>query len=244
VVEQAEKTSREPDELDKVFENTLRPLMSDSARQIFLTLVKSHETQLTTLDMQNTLEVNGTRLGKKELNNWLSSLQTSGLVQKESERGKPTTIPYNGKYTYDLWSLTEKGRQTTQKLSIFTHETPTLNNVKTIVERRLPDLKEATPEQLTQLETLYTTYKTLKALRDQEQPITLKELSAITTINRDSLEKWLKNQEKISEKSLYVLHRKDPGIVDRIAESIGLKRGAGILVSLSSEGKRMAYAIL
>ena len=244
MVDQADKASQKPNELDLTFENTLRPLMSDSARQIFMTLVKSPETKLTTLDMQSALEAHGVKLGKKELNNWLSSLQAAGLVQKEPERGKPTTTPYNGRYTYDLWSLTEKGRETMQKLSIFSHETPTLNNVKTIAEKRFPGLEEATLEQLTQLETLYTTYKTLKALRDQTRPVTLKELSAKTGINRDALEKWLENQEKINEEPLYALHRKVPGIVDKIAESIGLRWGTGLLVSLSSEGKRMASALL
>jgi len=243
VVDQAEKAPQELNELDQTFENTLRPLMSGSARQIFMTLVKSPKPQLTTLDMQNAPEARGAKLGKKELNNWLSSLQTAGLVQKEPERGKPTTTVYNGRYTYDLWSLTEKGRGTAQKLRIFTHETPTLNNVKTIVERRLPDLEEATHEQLSQLETLYISYRTLRALRDQTHSFTLKELSATTGINRDTLEKWLRNQEKKSKETLYVVHRKDPGIVERIAESIGLGRGTTLLISLSSDGKRRASAL-
>jgi predicted ArsR family transcriptional regulator len=217
--------------------------MSDSARQIFMTLVKSPETQLTTLDMQSALEARGVKLGKKELNNWLSSLQAAGLVQKEPERGKPTTTPYNGRYTYDLWSLTEKGLETMQKLSIFSHETPTLNNVKTIVERRLPSLEEATVEQLNQLEALYTTYRTLKALRSQVRPVTLGELSATTSINREALKKWLENQEKTSKEPLFELHRKSPGIVDRIVESLGFNRGAGLLVSLSFEGRRRASAL-
>lgn len=243
MVDQAEKVPQVLDELDQTFENTLRPLMSGNARQIFKTLERSPEAQLTTLDMQNALEARGAKLGKKELNNWLSSLQVAGLVQKEPERGKPTTTAYNGRYTYDLWSLTEKGRETAQKLSIFMHKTSTLNNVKPIVDRGFPDLEEITREQLIQLETLYISYRTLRALRDQTHSLTLKELSAATGIDRDTLEKWMRNQEKTSKETLYALSKKDPGIVDRIAESIGLRRGTTLLISLSSGGKRRASAL-
>ena len=81
MVDQAEKGSLSyEEELDTIFEETLRPLLSDSARQIYITLVKSAETHLTTLDMQDTLKDRGIKLSKKELNNWLSSLQSAGLV--------------------------------------------------------------------------------------------------------------------------------------------------------------------
>ena len=57
MVDQAEKESRSyEEELNEIFQETLRPLMSESARQIYITLVKSAETHLTTLDMQDTLK--------------------------------------------------------------------------------------------------------------------------------------------------------------------------------------------
>jgi hypothetical protein len=245
VVDQAEKGSLSyKEELDIIFEKTLRSLMSDSARQIYITLVKSAETYLTTLDMQDILKNRGVKLSKKELNNWLSSLQSAGLVQKDPERGKPTTTPYNDKYTYDLWSLTGKGLETAQKLSIFTQKTPTLSKVKTITETRLPGLENVTEEQMTRLETLYLNMKILRILRDEVHPSPMKQLSVKSGINHDVLQGFIERQIKSDEKPLYLLSEKGPGLGDKILEFLGLRRRREILVSLSSEGKRKVQALL
>jgi len=244
VVDQAEKESRSyEEELNEIFQETLRPLMSESARQIYITLVKSAETHLTTLDMQDTLKDREAKLSKKELNNWLSSLQSAGLVQKDSERGKPTMTPYNDKYTYDLWSLTEKGRETAQKLSIFTQETPTLNKLKTIAKTSLPDLENVTEEQMTRLETLYLNMRILRALRDEVHPSPLKQLYAKSGINQDVLQEFIEHHTKSDEISLYLLSEKGLGLGDKILRSLGLRRRRELLVSLSSEGKKKAKAL-
>ncbi len=244
MVDQAEKGSLSyKEELDIIFEETLRPLMSRSARQIYIILVKSAETHLTTLDIQDILKNRAVKLSKKELNNWLSSLQSAGLVQKDLERGKPTTIPYNDKYTYDLWSLTGKGLETAQKLSIFSQETPTLSKVKTITETRLPDLDNVTEEQITRLETLYLNMRILKVLRDEVHPVPLKQLSVKSGISQDMLQGFIERQIKSVEIPLYLLIERDLGLVDRILESLGLRRRRGTLVSLSSDGKRKAQAL-
>jgi len=244
VVDQAEKGSLSyEEELDTIFEETLRPLLSDSARQIYITLVKSTETHLTTLDMQDTLKDRGIKLSKKELNNWLSSLQSAGLVQKDPERGKPTTTPYNDKYTYDLWSLTGKGLETAKKLSIFTQETPTLSKVKTIAETSLLDLENITEEQMTRLETLYLNMRILRVLRDEVHPLPLKQLSVKSGISQDVLQGFIVRQTKSDEIPLYLLSEKGPGLGDKILGSLGLRRRRETLVSLSSEGKRKAKAL-
>jgi len=244
VVDQAEKRSLSYEEgLNAIFEETLRPLMSDSARQIYIILVKSAKTHLTTLDMQDILKDREVELSKKELNNWLSSLQSVGLVQKDPERGKPTTIPYSDKYTYDLWSLTGKGLETAKKLSIFTQETPTLSNVKTITETSLPDLENITEEQMTQLEALYMNTRILRALRDEVHPSPLKQLSAKSGITQDELNKFIARQIKSDEKPLYLLSEKVQGLGDKILWSLGLRRRRENVVSLSFEGKKKAQAL-
>jgi len=244
VVDQAEKGSRSyEEELNTIFEETLRPLLSDSARQIYIILVKSAETHLTTLDMQDTLKDREVKLSKKELNNWLSSLQSAGLVQKDAERGKPTTIPYSNKYTYDLWSLTDKGLETAQKLSIFTQETPTLNKLKTIAEISHSDLENVTEEQMTRLETLYLNMRTLRTLRDEVHPSPLKQLSAKSGISQDVLQEFIEHQTKSDEIPLYFLSEKGPGLGDKILGHLGLRRRRETLVSLSSEGKRKAQSL-
>lgn len=242
MVDQAEPGSEAKytkDELDEAFEKTLRPLMSDSARLIYMTLKESQEPNLTTLDMQNELRRHGVKLSKKELNNWLSSLQATGLVQKEPERGKPTTIPYDGKYTYDLWSLTEKGRETARRLSFFTQKIPTLNNVKT----GLPTLETMTTGHIRDLEKLYLSIKILSALRDQEEPTDTLSLSTETGIRHEKILKWIKADEDLSIKNLYLLDRKTPSLIDRILASLGLRETEIYNVSLSPEGKKRAEAL-
>ncbi|MFH2112441.1 MAG: hypothetical protein ABIJ47_14425 [Candidatus Bathyarchaeota archaeon] len=246
MVDQAEPGSEAgytKDELAEAFEKTLRPLMSDSARIIYLTLKESKEPNLTTLDMQNELRKHGVKLSKKELNNWLSSLQATGLVQKEPERGKPTTIHYNGRYTYDLWSLTEKGRETAHRLSIFTQKTPTLNNVKTIVRTELPTLETITTGHIRDLEKLYLSMKVLSALRDQEEPTDTPSLSTETGIRHEKILEWIKADKDISIKNLYLLDRKTQNLMDRMLASLGLRETEIYNISLSPEGKKRAEAL-
>jgi len=247
VVDQAEiegESSTSKDELDKIFEGTLRPLLSESARLIYLTLRESEEPNLTTQDMQNKLKKYGVKLSKKELNNWLSSLQASGLVQKEPERGKPTTIPYEGRYTFDLWSLTEKGRETAQKLSILTQKNPSLNNVKTIVKTRLPTLETITTDNIRDLEKLHISTTILIALRGQEEPVDTLSLSTKTGIRHEKILEWLKAREDSTTRNLYLLDRKMPGLMDRMLGSLGLKEKEIYNVSLSPEGKKKAEALV
>lgn len=97
-------------EFDALFDIYLRPLRSENARRIFKVLVEENDARaLTTLDIQSKLKERGIRLSKKEINGWLHSLTAAGLVEKGVERGKPTTLEYHDKYTFDLWRLTDLG---------------------------------------------------------------------------------------------------------------------------------------
>jgi DNA-binding HxlR family transcriptional regulator len=231
------------DELDEAFEKTLRPLMSDNARLIYLTLKESKEPNLTTLDMQNKLKRHEVKLSKKELNNWLSSLQTTGLVQKEPERGKPTTILYNGKYTYDLWSLTEKGRETAKRLSIFTQKTPTLGKEKTIVKTQLPTIETIITDNIGDLEKLYISIKILIVLRDQKEPTDTLSLSTMTGIRHEKILEWIKAGKDFNTRNLYFFDRKTPGLMERMLGSLGFREKEIYNISLSSEGKKKAEAL-
>ena len=230
-------------ELDEAFEKTLRPLMSENARLIYLTLKESIKPNLTTLDMQDRLKDHGVKLSKKELNNWLSSLHSSGLVRKEPERGKPTTITYNGRYTYDLWSLTEKGHETAWRLSIFTGKTPILNKEKTIVEIRLPNLETITTSQVRDLEKLYISIKIMNLLLKQKKPMDTPSLSAQTGISHEKILEWIKTDEDLSIKNLYLLDRNMPSLMARILILLGLREAKTYNISLSSEGKKRAEAL-
>jgi predicted transcriptional regulator len=86
-------------------------------------IVEKEKEYLTTLDIQTHLVERGIDLSKKEINAWLRSLQDADLITKEPERGKPTTIAYDDKYTFDKWSLTEKGLTVSEGLMELISET-------------------------------------------------------------------------------------------------------------------------
>jgi len=115
-------------QFNELFEIRLRPFKSRNARVLFMILLDAGEVEyLTTLDMQTFLEKYGQQLSKKEINAWLRSLQEAGLIGKGSERGKPTIIEYDDKYTFDRWSLTSKGREIGESITYLlrTGEKPT-----------------------------------------------------------------------------------------------------------------------
>ena len=102
---------------DRLFEKAYKPFRSRNARTLFnIFIVEKEKEYLTTLDIQTHLDEGGTDLSKKEINAWLRSLQQADLITKEQERGKPTTLAYDDKYTFDKWSLTETGLNVSEGL--------------------------------------------------------------------------------------------------------------------------------
>lgn len=98
------------DKFKELFEKNLRPLKSKNARITYKIFVETKGVNfLTTLDLQTKLEELEIRLSKKEINGWLRSLYDAGLITKEENRGKPTTLDYDDKYTFDMWRLTPEG---------------------------------------------------------------------------------------------------------------------------------------
>ena len=156
-VDKSQPPNRE--ELEEIFDKTLRPLQSRNARHIFLLLRDTDQEYLTTYDMQPILEEQGNKLSKVELNNWLTALLDVGLVRKASERGKPTTMPYTRRYTFDLWKLTQKGRETSFQLDVFRGNTPIQVKetivekiVEKIIEKPVEVIVEKTIEKLVEVE--------------------------------------------------------------------------------------------
>ncbi len=148
-VDKSQPPNRE--ELEEIFEKTLRPLQSRNARHIFLILRDTEQEYLTTYDMQPILEEQGNKLSKVELNNWLTALQDVGLVRKAPERGKPTTIPYTRRYTFDLWKLTQKGQETSFQLDVFRGNTPVQVKEK-VVEKIVEKPVEVIVEKMVEVE--------------------------------------------------------------------------------------------
>ena len=174
--------------LDHLFKVDLKPLKNANARILYKIFFDSSTSKhLTTLDIQDKLKNTDVMLQKKEINAWLISLQAAGLITKESMRGKPTTIDYRGRYTYDLWGLTEKGRDIAHKIAM-------LSMGKTSL--RGPDIGQSSfdfeqkqgsnyPESIKGADP--NIIAILRALVNAKEPITLRELSEQLSPSTESL---------------------------------------------------------
>lgn len=102
---------------DDLFDRAYKPFRSRNARNLFnIFLMEKEAEYLTTLDIQTHLDRKGIGLSKKEINAWLRSLQEADLIAKQLERGKPTTLAYSDKYTFDKWNLTPIGLRVSEEL--------------------------------------------------------------------------------------------------------------------------------
>ena len=250
------------EELDEIFEETLRPLQSRNARHIYLVLRDSKEEYLTTYDIQPILEAQGNKLNKVELNNWLSALQDVGLVQKAIERGKPTMRPYNRRYTFDLWKLSQKGRETSILLEVFMGNTP-IQTVEKVVEKtiekivekpvekivekhveipKFPELHETNFEELDKIRSLSIHLTLLWALYP-DKVVDLWSLSDETGYTPEKIVEFIEYQEKINANTLYFLREIPMDLRGKIMEKLGLSPRKNYTVSLSSEGKLIAASM-
>lgn len=232
-------------ELDNLFEETLRPLQSKNARHIFMILRDSTEEYITTYDMQHTLDQQENLLTKKELNNWLTTLQESMLVEKSPDRGKPTTRPYEKRYTFDLWKLSEKGRETTVKLENFYHSVlPKEKNIEKLVQVQVqPTLENTSKSQLADLQKLVTNILLLKTLKSAGW-VDVTTVSEETGITVEKLLKFIGTEAAATETSLYVTEQGSIGLVDKLLGMLGLSSRQNVSVKLSDEGIAMASRIL
>ena len=232
-------------ELEEIFEKTLRPLQSRNARHIFLVLRDSKTEYLTTYDIQPTLEEQGTKLSKVELNNWLSALQEAGLVQKAPERGKPTTRSYDRRYTFDLWKLSQKGRKTASLLEVFSGNTP-IQIIEKVVEKsvlrpvevsKLPKLMGTSFEDYDDLRALSLHLGLLQSLY-RKDPMDILSLSDETGCTTEKIVEFIEDQAKSSSSTLYYLSEIPMDLRGKILQTIGLSPRRNYSVSLSPEGKK------
>jgi hypothetical protein len=173
--------------LDRLFEVDLRPLRNTNARILYKMFLDSKKSDyLTTLDIQDKLRSTDLTLHKKEINAWLKSLQSSGLITKEYERGKPTTIDYAGRYTYDLWGLTQKGRETARKLEIISSEKTSPSPLENI-EKDANFETEATVHANSSPYADQTMKTLLRTITDSKGILTIDEIKAKMAPSEESL---------------------------------------------------------
>jgi hypothetical protein len=223
--------------LDRLFEVDLKPLKNNNARILYKIFLDSKTSKhLTTLDIQDKLKTTDLMLQKKEINAWLSSLQSAGLITKENMRGKPTTIDYIGRYTYDLWRLTEKGREIAKKLVVFSSGKTSLKglddaqtdaDLREKVVKRYSDSHNLTdPKLMELLRTILHTKEaiTLEDLREKMSPSTK---SILDTISRGNL-----------EGVLTVRSEESASIADKIFGFLGRPKKMIYRLTITDEGRK------
>jgi DNA-binding HxlR family transcriptional regulator len=229
--------------LDKSFEETLNILRSKNARLIYKILYDQKEKELTTLDMQKILEEHNIKLSKKELHNWLKGLMDSGLISKSDKRGKPTTLSYNKKYTFDLWHITKKGTQIAKKIMIFLESHP--NQIeKKIIYKQIPEQKNLTANDFKNLSNIFYTTKILIALHKSNERIDTISLSKLTKINYFILIQKVEDHVKEKSENMFQIREKSPNLVEKILNNLFLKPRKIYWVSITKQGENFVKDFL
>jgi DNA-binding HxlR family transcriptional regulator len=230
------------EDLDELFDIYLRPLRSKNARTIYrIFLDEKEKGELTTLDLQARLDPKGISLSKKEINAWLRSLQEAHLISKGEERGKPTTMEYRGRYTFDLWSLTRKGLEMADAIeSILVNNggrtSYELDDIATTIDE--VDVEQA-QNILKKIEESYVLMVLINTLFNAGRPINYDELEHKITPVQTTLSEVILSRS--GQKFLELTT--DPAsksIINKIFRFLGITRKGKNFVSLTNEGKRLA----
>jgi len=228
------------EDLNELFEIYLRPLRSKNARSIY-TLFLDEKRELTTLDLQERLGQIGISLRKKEINAWLRSLQNATLISKRFERGKPTTIEYNGRYSFDLWGLTRKGWEMAEVLEVILAKggEQTVSNLDAFLRSMDGGDVGQVNRTLEKIEEIYILLASIRTLWSVGRPLGYDELERKVTpfqttlgevICSGSAQKFL--EVKAESTSL--------GIVGKILRYLGISKKGENRIYLTPDGKRLS----
>jgi DNA-binding HxlR family transcriptional regulator len=233
------------EEFDELFDIYLRPLRSKTARSIYrIFLDEIEKTELTTLDLQGGLGQNGLFLSKKEINARLRSLQEAHLISKGEERGKPTTMEYRGRYTFDLWSLTNKGLEMADAIESI------LVNDKRRTSYDLEDFAAIRDEAgvvkaqnlLDRIEESYVLMVLIKTLFKAGHPLKYGELEQKITLVQTTLSEVVLSRS--GQEFLEVTTGPaSQSIIDKIFRYLGISSREENFVSLNSDGIKFARRI-
>jgi DNA-binding HxlR family transcriptional regulator len=243
IVKNTEDQGLTAQNLDELFDGPLKPMNSRNARLVYKIFFDAKDQELTTVDLQQLIQEHDRIYNKKDLHNWLNDLMSAGLITKESERGKPTKVEYNGRYTYDIWHLTPQGYQIGRKIERFLCKYPNLNEQKTIEKTRIPSLQELKTGDLREIESLYINSVILLALHKTGGKSDLNEISRNTILQPRSLHSFLEAHIRSMSSPLYQMNEKTVGIGGRILQKLGLS-SVNFDVSLSPEGKKISESLL
>jgi predicted transcriptional regulator len=228
------------EELGILFEVILRPLMSRNARTMYAVFVEEKVEHLTTLDIQHRLRELNVKLSKKEINAWLKSLQEAGLIDRGKDRGKPTTLDYDDKYTFDMWSLTMFGSEMSSSIVSL------LNRGEASLEPTLPDLEEI-PFDLAirirffeELEGLYLKLALLRRLLREDQGLAIERNKGNSLLLDIDVDKAI---NELVDKNLIQKERNPPshGLFSRLKTILGISK-KGSVIKLTEKGREIALS--
>jgi hypothetical protein len=214
---------------NKVLDDFFKPLMSRNARMIFNILAKWNPRKLTTLDIQEELKKSEIFLNKRELNNWLTALMDSGIVIKLSERGKPTTVQYEGRYTFVFWKLTSKGL-ILDELIIYL-----IKNLELINSSNKTDF----------LNSNWLSHKIMNLIPvslmikiiERHENISLSLICEKLIITEEVLLGYLRNQKNENGNSLFQIVKKKNTLKEKLLKFIGLAK-PDFQISLTKTGEK------
>ena len=228
-----------------LFELYLKPLRSKKARLIFLILFKLKDAgYLTTHDIQNKLKDVSYLLNKKEINGWLKSLLDSKLIIKGGERGKPSIIEYNGKYTFDQWKLSNTGINIGKAIPHLVAASLNLvepEQTKDISSIKLEALNE---ESLEDLEDLYVLSKLLVTLKKEGGQMQFDWLRKKIQVTTEKLAVYSWPHSIWSEKTLFEITKNLPTMRSKLLKLFGYISESDLTFSLTEEGSRLAKKML
>lgn len=241
--------------LDDILEVHLKPLRNINTRKIFMLFheLRGEKGILTTLDIQRRLKEQGLRLNKKEINLSLHYLARAGLIERLPQRGKPTTVEYNGRYSFDLWSIKGVG----EKIYI---------GLVNLVQGRIPEALDLDEERLfkefemmppeqfrTILERSFRLSKltTLlySILETAEEEVSSHKLEKLTGIPREEVESLLEGVSTSTRDSPCFVEAKErdkDSARTRILKALGLVLGgrkSETVYSLTERGRKYAERI-
>lgn len=226
------------DQMDHIFDKTLRPFWSKSARTIFKVLLDSDKSHMTTLDIQDKIKKFNLRLSKKEINNWLTSLQDANYVSKEEERGKPTTIKYDGRYTFDLWKITKNGQNIAQNVALFLTKYPYENIIENNSKSKIPSFLELSYSDFETIKTYYIISKVVRHIsKTRKRYVNSYQVSKKIGINHEELYFELRKFNEKSTNRLYEINYSNVGTLEKILTYMGMRPRGVFMIEITCTGK-------
>jgi hypothetical protein len=160
------------------------------------------------------------------------------LAIKDETRGKPTVIPYEGRYTYDMWSLTPAGIKLGEQLQYLMDQPPQKP------AQALPQLRSLNEETLEDIEDLYVTAKLLVTVHKAGGKMQYSALRKQLCVTKEKLAVYSWPDSDHSEKPLFEVTPRPPSILSRVFKLFGNVSEDDLDFRLTEEGKAVAELIL